>query len=65
MTPEKQRRNREALIKTALICYLIVALFATSSIWWFIAMGLAGIGVFVAGYTEAISFMREDTDDDE
>lgn len=62
MTPEKQRHNREVLIKTALICYLILALFATSSIWWFMAMGLAGIGVFVAGYTEAISFIREENE---
>lgn len=64
MTPEKQRRNREVLIKTALICYLILAVFATSSIWWFVVMGLAGIGVFVAGYTDAISFMRENADDE-
>lgn len=64
MTPEKQRRNREVLVKTALICYLILAVFATSSIWWFVVMGLAGIGVFVAGYTDAISFMRENADDE-
>lgn len=65
MTPEKQRHNREVLVKTALICYLILAIFATSSIWWSLVMVLAGIGVFVAGYTDAISFMRENTDDDE
>ena len=63
MTPEKQRRNREVLVKTALICYLILAVFAASSIWWCIVMVLAGIGVFVAGYTDAISFMRDNTDD--
>ena len=64
MTPEKQSLNREVFVKTALICYLILAAFATSSIWWFVVMGLAGIGVFVAGYTDAISFMRENTDDE-
>lgn len=65
MTPEKQSLNREIFVQAALICYLTLATFATSSIWWLIAMVLAGIGVFVAGYTEAISFTRESTDDDE
>lgn len=65
MTPEKQSLNRETFVKTALICYAILTVFATSSIWWFIVMVLAGIGVFVAGYTDAISFIRENTDDDE
>lgn len=64
MTPEKQRRNREVLVKTALICYLVLVVFATSSIWWSLVMVLAGTGVFVAGYTDAISFMRDNTDDE-
>ena len=64
MTPEKQSLNRETFVKTALICYLILAVFATSSIWWFIVMMIAGIGVFVAGYTDAISFMRDNTEDE-
>lgn len=43
------KTSSDTLVKVIGVTYMVVAFFAASSIWWFAALVITGIAMFVAG----------------
>lgn len=57
---EKQRKHGKALIAVAIVVYGVVVFLGASTPLWGLVIYLAGAGMFVAGFTEAVQAARED-----